>query len=607
MAPSSSSSSSSSEAPEPELPPEETGDDLETRFLQKARQAIIEEADRLVQLMIQATPQCSKLFKLEQEIDQPEMVREHIINKMRDLGYEVHPRDGKLGTFTLHLEVNVPPDLYPKVLWADAKKNTALTGAYEMEEGKIVNEWPVWKKITNPQITLYTTPNGSWVFGDESGDTCWAASMSTHIINPFDKDTVKGWGMPHSVGHWQLYLNGSWVTDPTTTVTSISPELWLDVSNKNLRGSYKLSRQDTLDPVWNYESNPEISLISVGKGKYGWMVGETPTANTDSETSEGSTQTGWVASVMQDSRKMPESHTDWFLFKDGKWAPDPTIKISRQRYQGPSIMVYRLVQTNSQHVTTASATVQQEIEDRARSLVHDITEVINEGSEKGRTSYDDLVNFPEGDVYYNIHVLERAIILISDLGLDDLELHDHANGTAVRFTYQLHVETWGDSPSVLVENVKAELRRATPGSWLQLSYSIPIDVMAQHLQEAGIDEFFIGRDGLKANIRIRVPWDTRDLWDSTTEKMKLEAKRALDAKPIQSGVAEITSRRVSPPRYRRDPALMMSGSIPRHDYVFGPPLDSQSAVLPYPPIPQEDVFHPSVVGTVPLDFQRGIL
>ena len=612
-------SSTLSEAPEPELPPEEREDDFEARVLQKARTAISEEANRLVNLMIKAAPQCTQLLKLENDIDQPGMVRESVVNKMRELGYEVHPGDGRLGTFTLHLEVNVPPDLYPRVLWADIKKNSALTGAYKMEVDKVKNEWPVWKKITNPEISIFTASNGSWVIGSEDGDNCWAVSMSTHTINPFVKDTVKGWGMPHSVGHWQLFSDGSWITDATIKIISISPELWIESSNKNLRGLYQLSESDVPDPVWTYTKNSDISLFSIGRGKYGWMVGQTPSLTENIE--ENTPPVGWVASVMQDSLSMPDAHKDWFSFSDEKWERDVGIKISRQRFQGPTIMVFRLVQTRDQHVTTASEEVRQNIEERARALVQEITETINAGAEKGRTTYDDLVDIPEGDVYYNVHVLERAIVMLGELGLDDLEVEDYQNGAAVRFTYQLHVETWGDDPLVLVENIKAELNRTSPGSWLQLSYSIPIDVIAQHLQEAGMDDFYISREGLMARIRIRVPWDTRDLWDSSSEKLKLEAKRSLDSRATQEVGYENASRCISPPRrhqhqhqhqhqyqhqYQHQPQhqhqhqLQLQQASRNHSSntppVFGPPIDLQSRTFPYPPSPVDEVFHPSAVG-----------
>ena len=143
-----------------------------------------------------------------------------------------NPREWMLQYLRAHNDAHTPAprrqtvcqqNTVPAKLWVsmDVGEQQCLGGLYRLVDDKEIHERPHWRcshHDLRADTFLYSTSSGYWMFTDERGKMEFSKGLLSSA-SACSQST-----MPHSVGHWDTFKNGSWVP----TAARISSTLLLE-------------------------------------------------------------------------------------------------------------------------------------------------------------------------------------------------------------------------------------------------------------------------------------------------------------------------------------------------------------------------------------------
>ena len=370
------------------------------------QEAIDSEADAIVRRLLRTEPNETKIIQIKTPIDQPDKVQHRIESLLADLGYLAYPGLGELGSYTLLLEHDLPPDVYPADLWVRCTVNPGVTGWYQMQEDE-VNGLPVWER-KGDGACLRALATGQWLLGPgRESDEGWLASKVSSNAQQLP------WGrcaagmppfaaplppMPHSCAAWSCYDRETteWADISTSQlqVSYVPPALYLECKpNPALQATYNISGAHNLYPLYAHEGNPKIELF---RGE-SWMVGRAESGSgwMSAMDSAAVSDLGSAGVIAQFGIVTPDLVKNWMVYNSAstKWEPGGiAAKVTRQRkYRSISRIVYCLSQSFDQKLLTLDAASLQRIDNLAKRIADAVLDVIHDGCQQGQRHFDEVL------------------------------------------------------------------------------------------------------------------------------------------------------------------------------------------------------------------------
>ena len=563
-------------------------------FSQIVQAAVLDEAQRIASKLLTTEANSTKIVNVRDPIDQPDKVKAAVAGHLRSLGYAQHPDDGACGSFTLGIEHDLPPDVFPTDLWVRSTHNPGVTGWYAMRESD--EGLPVWDRQgeggqgddgggVGGNGSLYAMPSGQWMVGPEAGGSSGWLTSTEKPVNPAMP------GMPHTTANWTCYDRATEEWQPTNTaslaVLYVPKSIYLACGpNPALQHTYHLSPTPFGGyPRYVHEENPAVSVFFDEKRGL-WMVGKSEQG------------IGWLTAlerVPPTSMLMPDCVRDWMVYngKTAAWESGAgAVSVARQRNpRSISRVVYHLRQTPEQTLRTIDPVAQGILDAMAFRIGEHVVGMLCDGCARGKMHFDEVVNLQPlleecrsestGDdaatsdphrffaLYYG-HVLRGASDYIGDnatASTDGVVLsltRNNADGAPNVLLFQYCVEEYVDEHEL--ERAAAQVVSlyvgGKEGSWVKEFYRVPADRLAERLCEKGLTDFSVAEEVRGGDngvvVTARVPWSTtRELWDHG----EMAGRRF--PPPVVAG-PEALSRRLSP---TRRPAYGPGGvgSIERYD------------------------------------------
>eukprot|EP01063_Lacrimia_lanifica_P011723 TRINITY_DN18433_c0_g1_i1.p1 TRINITY_DN18433_c0_g1~~TRINITY_DN18433_c0_g1_i1.p1 ORF type:complete len:783 (+),score=230.92 TRINITY_DN18433_c0_g1_i1:80-2350(+) len=553
---------------------DEAPETLEAQYARAAKDTLDGEAERLVRKLLRAPRQRTRVVRLREGVDQVGYVCSVMAARLAALGYTEHPAEGEAGCYILRQHGEAEAEAYPFDLWVDVPEKPGLSGHYELlddDDGGSDGEeevspaptennadadadaenpteaaedarasqrprppslpladgdWPVWKCLAREGAYLYSTKDGRWMIGDPAAEEeqGWVVAEEEHraapssdavMESPAALDAVYAAGMPQACVDWLCHTAQGWVKSRLAKVAYVPKDLYINhPTNPALTGRYRLGPFPVNGhPSWGHAAAPDVRLVSLPNSA-GWLIGKVPPQYKLEQRPVVHDVVGWVCSLSEDSSVLPHRHEmGWLGYTGRGWAALP-LGVARQRRAAPAGLLWRLLQSSDQHLAHGRKGLRDEVAARAGALVEAVLAVFETGARRGQTVYDETVAaVPPGNAAHDMHVLARAAAALADEhGLEGvgLELLTH---DLLRLTYQLPYKSIDDALAEAVERIVRRRDVARPGEWVEEEVPLPLDALAEALEDAGVAEFSIAPSDAGSTVRVRRAWGARPLWD----------------------------------------------------------------------------------------------
>eukprot|EP00931_Biecheleriopsis_adriatica_P006273 TRINITY_DN107699_c0_g1_i1.p1 TRINITY_DN107699_c0_g1~~TRINITY_DN107699_c0_g1_i1.p1 ORF type:complete len:981 (+),score=173.04 TRINITY_DN107699_c0_g1_i1:43-2943(+) len=231
----------------------------------------------------------------------------------------------------------------PAVLFLSSQtQHQKMSGRYELLEGKLVSEQPVWKRVgCGEEAWIYSGSNGKWcVSGQRASERQFKCSLGQLTsVKPhgalMPHLLPDGWGVRDCSRASSKSFAPSVTSDdlcqadPDVRVEESCPpvpaELYLDVTNCHRRfaGKYALHEGQFANgqPIWKRVGYGEEVLLYSGANGH-WHVSSNKVVEKDFNCNTGS-----IASFLPHGGFMPQFSVQWQVREDDSWMPYADIKV----------------------------------------------------------------------------------------------------------------------------------------------------------------------------------------------------------------------------------------------------------------------------------------